>query len=109
MLSSRFFILDDLGETVARFALPTPTPPAAIARSASNQSKDQQEDHCAYERVDYQGDNADAEVNTKSRQEPIADERSNKADHQIANQPKAATSRNLARQVPGNNPNHDDY
>ena len=85
----------DIGRReVARFPAPhrpvpaLPTPSASKARSA-DQSKDQQESDRADERIHDQGHNADPEMNTKARQEPIANECADKADDQIGDQPKA--------------------
>jgi hypothetical protein len=89
-------------------ALPAPSPPAAVACLAANQTKDQQEYDCTYERVYDQRDDACPEMNTKSRQQPIADKSANEADYQIANEAESTASHHPAPEVPRDYPNHDD-
>jgi hypothetical protein len=81
---------------------PTPTP-TPVTPTAANQSKDEQKYDRSYKSVYYQGNEPHTKVNTKLRQQPIADERADEADHQIADKPKPTTLHDSTRQPPSNN------
>jgi hypothetical protein len=83
-------------------------PAAPAAPAAAHQSQDQQKDHGSNEGIQNKGDNSRPEVNTKSRQQPIADECADQPDQQITDQSKAATLHYPACQPTGYNADNDD-
>jgi hypothetical protein len=83
---------------------PTPTP---VTPATANQSKDEQKYDRSYKSVYNQGNDPHTKVNTKLRQQPIADKRADQADYQIADEPKPATLHNFTCQPPSNNTDND--
>jgi hypothetical protein len=80
----------------------SPSAPAASV-TAANQPEQQQKDNGPDEGVYDQSNNPDSEVNTKPRQEPIANKGADQTDYQITDQSKTATLHHPACQPSGNN------
>src|SRR5579862_7206669 len=92
--------------TTAPAAAPAATP--ATATAAGNESDDDQQQNGADGRVDDQGDSSNPEMDVQSGQQPIADERSDDADDQVADDAKTAAVDDFSRQPAGNNPDQQD-
>src|ERR1700727_1313788 len=87
-----------------------PAPAASVVTAATaDQPEQQQKDNSPDKGVDDQSDNADPEVNTKLRQQPIADEGADQTDQQITDQSETAPFHYPARQIAGDNSNNDDH
>jgi uncharacterized membrane protein len=63
---------------------PTPPPTASVAPTTANEPKDQQQYNRAYKGVDDQGNNPCAEVDTKLRQQPVANECTDQTDSTLS-------------------------
>jgi hypothetical protein len=96
----------DCGEVVPQLKPAAPAAPAAPP--AANQSQDQQKNHGPNKGVQYLRNYSQPKMNTKPRQQPIADERADQTDQQITDQPKSATLHHPAGQPSRNNSNDDD-
>jgi hypothetical protein len=96
----------EVSGTNQRLPASSPTPSAP---SAANQPKQQEKHHGAYEGVQNQRDDAAAEVDTDTRQQPIADKRADQTHDQVANQSKTAAFHHSAGEPTRNNAyNQDD-
>src|SRR6202051_1072098 len=71
---------------------PSPAPPTPAATPAAHQPNHNQEQHGADGGVDDGGDNAGPEVDAELRQEPVADERADYADDEIADESEPGTA-----------------
>ena len=85
---------------------PTPAPAASVA--AAEQPEQQQKDNGADKGVYDQGNDPDAQVNAKSRQEPIADKGADQTDDQITHQSKTSPLHHPARQPSGDDSHNED-
>jgi hypothetical protein len=83
---------------------PTPAAPPAIAPTAAgDEPDDEQEDDGADSGVDDQSNRAYAQMHAQSRQHPIANERADNADKQIADQAKSGAAHDFACRPPRDN------
>src|SRR3984957_17859988 len=94
---------------LSRLLQHSPPAPAAsvVTAAAANQTEQQQKDNSADKGVDDQRHNAAPEVNTKLRQQPVADKGADQADQQIADQSEPATLHHPAGQISGNDSDED--
>jgi hypothetical protein len=96
------------GRASRQLRLPPPAPPSSIPPAPANQAQDEEEDDRAYKGIYDQGNDARAEMDAKSRQQPIANESTEKANYQIADETKPATFHHSSGQPTGNNSDEDD-
>jgi hypothetical protein len=101
-------LLEVCGAALVRASQLEPAAPAASGAPTANQSQDQQKDDGSNKSVEDEGNYSRPKVNTKSRQQPIANECADQSDQQITDQSEAATLHHPAGQPARNYSNNDD-
>jgi hypothetical protein len=87
--------------------LTTPAPTTAPTTVACEEPDNDEQHNGANGGIDDQRDRPDTKMNAQSRQQPIADERSDNSDDQVSDEPKSTAPNDLTSQPPRNNA--DDY
>jgi hypothetical protein len=85
----------------------TPAPSTAPTTVACQEPNDDEQCDGTDGSVDDQSDRSNTKMNVQSRQQPIANERSDNSHDQVSDEPKSTHSNNLTSQPPSNNA--DDY
>jgi hypothetical protein len=89
--------------TAGPTAAPSSTPPSAT----SDEPDDEQKHDRADGGVDDQVDSSDTEMDIKSRQQPVTDERADNPDYQVPDEAEPHAPHDLTSQPSGNNTNQD--
>jgi hypothetical protein len=87
--------------TAGPTAAPSSTPPSAT----SDEPDDEQKHNRADGGVDDQVDSSDTEMDIKSRQQPVTDERADNPDYQVPDEAEPDAPHDLTSQPSGNNSN----
>src|SRR5689334_9619642 len=95
------------GDPLRGRGLPAPSPPPPTQATADEPEQEQQH-HGSDKGVEDQRDDAGAEMDTEPRQQPVADERTDQANNQIADQSETAAFHHSAGKPSGDNADDQD-